>query len=33
MNIGSLIRGLLGDNKPGEPKSLELKEGQIVRYD
>ncbi|ULO09636.1 DNA ligase [Paenibacillus sp. 19GGS1-52] len=31
MNIGSLIRGLLGDNKLGEPKSLELKEGQIVR--
>ncbi|OKP83763.1 hypothetical protein [Paenibacillus sp. P32E] len=31
MNIGSLIRGLLGDNKPGEPKAVELKEGQVVR--
>ncbi|KAA9006372.1 DNA ligase [Paenibacillus spiritus] len=31
MNIGSLIRGLLGDSKPGEPKSLELREGQVVR--
>ncbi|AIQ69446.1 hypothetical protein [Paenibacillus graminis] len=31
MNIGSLIRGLLGDNKTGEPKSVELKEGQVVR--
>ncbi|MFF2908531.1 DNA ligase [Paenibacillus sp. NPDC057934] len=31
MNIGSLIRGLLGDSKPGEPKSVELKEGQVVR--
>ncbi|MEK5027731.1 DNA ligase [Paenibacillus sp. FSL M7-1046] len=31
MNIGSLIRGLLGDSKPGEAKSLELKEGQVVR--
>ncbi|MCL6603114.1 MAG: DNA ligase [Paenibacillus sp.] len=31
MNIGSMIRGLLGDSKVGEPKSLELKEGQIVR--
>jgi hypothetical protein len=31
MNIGTLIRGLLGDNKPGVPKSLELKEGQVVR--
>ncbi|MGN7760414.1 hypothetical protein [Paenibacillus sp. 22594] len=31
MNIGSLIRGLLGDNKPGEPKTVELKEGQVVR--
>ncbi|KWX75564.1 hypothetical protein [Paenibacillus jilunlii] len=31
MNIGSLIRGLLGDNKMGEPKSVELKEGQVVR--
>ncbi|MEK3965410.1 hypothetical protein [Paenibacillus sp. FSL H7-0323] len=31
MNIGTLIRGLLGDNKPGAAKSLELKEGQVVR--
>ncbi|MEK3684482.1 hypothetical protein [Paenibacillus sp. FSL R10-2736] len=31
MNIGSLIRGLLGDSKAGEPKSVELKEGQVVR--
>lgn len=31
MNIGSLFRGLLGDSKPGEAKSLELKEGQVVR--
>ncbi|KGE17612.1 hypothetical protein [Paenibacillus wynnii] len=31
MNIGSMIRGLLGDSKVTEPKSLELKEGQIVR--
>lgn len=31
MNIGSMIRGLLGDSKPGAAKSLELKEGQIVR--
>ncbi|WP_310829102.1 DNA ligase [Paenibacillus pedocola] len=31
MNIGSLIRGLLGDSKPGEAKALELKEGQVVR--
>nr|WP_285859211.1 DNA ligase [Paenibacillus sp. MER 99-2] len=26
-----MIRGLLGDNKPGEAKPLELKEGQVVR--
>lgn len=31
MNIGSMIRGLLGDSKPGAAKSLELKEGQVVR--
>ncbi|MEK3983503.1 DNA ligase [Paenibacillus sp. FSL K6-3166] len=31
MNIGTLIRGLLGDQKPGAAKSLELKEGQVVR--
>lgn len=31
MNIGTLIRGLLGDSKPGAAKALDLKEGQIVR--
>ncbi|OPG98105.1 hypothetical protein B2I21_12255 [Chryseobacterium mucoviscidosis] len=31
MNIGSVIRGLLGDSKPGNAKPLELKEGQVVR--
>ncbi|MEK3659446.1 DNA ligase [Paenibacillus sp. FSL F4-0236] len=31
MNIGTLIRGLLGEQKPGAAKSLELKEGQVVR--
>lgn len=31
MNIGSLVRGLLGDSKAGEAKSVELKEGQVVR--
>ncbi|WNS44768.1 hypothetical protein [Paenibacillus sp. MMS20-IR301] len=31
MNIGSLIRGLLGDTKAGEAKTVELKEGQVVR--
>ncbi|WP_440118807.1 DNA ligase [Paenibacillus sp. QZ-Y1] len=31
MNISSMIRGLLGDSKPGNAKPLELKEGQIVR--
>ncbi|MGQ8871743.1 hypothetical protein [Paenibacillus sp. TSA_86.1] len=31
MNISSMIRGLMGDNKPGNPKALELKEGQVVR--
>lgn len=31
MNIGSLIRGLLGDQKPGDAKTLELKPGQVVR--
>ncbi|SEK20762.1 hypothetical protein [Paenibacillus sp. OK003] len=31
MNISSVIRGLLGDSKPGNAKPLELKEGQIVR--
>ncbi|MCP1183550.1 DNA ligase [Paenibacillus sp. 1781tsa1] len=31
MNIGSVIKGLLGDGKPGNAKPLELKEGQVVR--
>ncbi|SET44483.1 hypothetical protein [Paenibacillus sp. NFR01] len=31
MNIGSIVRGLLGDSKAGEAKSVELKEGQVVR--
>nr|WP_236703653.1 DNA ligase [Paenibacillus xylanivorans] len=31
LNISSVIRGLLGDSKPGNAKPLELKEGQVVR--
>lgn len=31
MNIGSLIRGLLGEQKVGETKTLEMKPGQVVR--
>ncbi|SDE70414.1 hypothetical protein SAMN04488542_101450 [Fontibacillus panacisegetis] len=31
MNIGPLLRNMLGDIKSGEPKSLELKSGQVVR--
>ncbi|MDP4097563.1 DNA ligase [Paenibacillus sp. P96] len=31
MNIGSVIRGLLGDAKAGESKKLELQTGQVVR--
>ncbi|QCT03243.1 hypothetical protein E6C60_2531 [Paenibacillus algicola] len=31
MNIGSLIRGLLGEQKPGDAKALEMKPGQVVR--
>lgn len=31
MNISSMIRGLMGDSKPGNAKQLELKEGQVVR--
>ncbi|MFB5759750.1 DNA ligase [Paenibacillus medicaginis] len=31
MNIGSVIRGLLGDAKAGEMKKLELQTGQVVR--
>ncbi|GIO66807.1 hypothetical protein [Paenibacillus cookii] len=31
MNIGSLIRGMLGDAKTGDAKQLEVKTGQVVR--
>ncbi|AOZ94202.1 hypothetical protein [Paenibacillus crassostreae] len=31
MNIGSLIRGLLGDTKVGDSKQLDVKTGQVVR--
>ncbi|QUL52655.1 DNA ligase [Paenibacillus tritici] len=31
MNIGSLVRSLLGDSKAGEAKAVELKQGQVVR--
>lgn len=31
MNIGSLLRGMMGDTKAGETKQLDLKEGQVVR--
>lgn len=31
MNIGPLLRSLMGDVRSGEPKSLELKTGQVVR--
>lgn len=31
MNIGSLIRGMLGDAKTGDAKQLEMKTGQVVR--
>ncbi|MED5019861.1 hypothetical protein P9847_21520, partial [Paenibacillus chibensis] len=31
MNIGSLIRGLLGETKPGDAKQLDMKTGQVVR--
>lgn len=31
MNIGPLLRNMLGEVKSGEPKSLELKSGQVVR--
>ncbi|WP_055108480.1 hypothetical protein [Paenibacillus ihumii] len=31
MNIGPLLRSLMGDARPGEPRALELKTGQIVR--
>ncbi len=31
MNIGQLMRGLLGDVQAGDSRALELKVGQIVR--
>ncbi|MEC0241560.1 hypothetical protein P4H66_17215, partial [Paenibacillus dokdonensis] len=31
MNIGSLIRGLLGETKAGDAKQLDMKTGQVVR--
>lgn len=31
MNIGSVIRGLIGDTKAGDSKKLELQTGQVVR--
>ncbi|GIP27401.1 hypothetical protein J23TS9_25310 [Paenibacillus sp. J23TS9] len=31
MNIGSMIRGLLGETKAGDAKQLDMKTGQVVR--
>ncbi|WP_435921264.1 flagellar hook-length control protein FliK [Paenibacillus sp. DYY-L-2] len=31
MNIGPLLRNMMGEVKPGAPKTLELKAGQVVR--
>jgi hypothetical protein len=31
MNVGQLLRSILNDAQPGEPKTLELKVGQIVK--
>ncbi|MDU4697679.1 MAG: flagellar hook-length control protein FliK, partial [Paenibacillus sp.] len=31
MNIGPLLRSMMGDVRSGEPKTLELKTGQVVR--
>ncbi|MBP2001140.1 hypothetical protein J2Z69_002183 [Paenibacillus shirakamiensis] len=31
MNIGPVVRGLMGDAKAGQPKQLDLKVGQVVR--
>ncbi|WP_059053583.1 hypothetical protein [Paenibacillus senegalimassiliensis] len=31
MNIGPLLRSMMGDVRTGEPKSLELRTGQVVR--
>lgn len=31
MNLGPLVRGVMGDKRAGEPKTLELRTGQVVR--
>lgn len=31
MSIGPIIRAIAGENKPGAPKAMELKSGQVVR--
>jgi hypothetical protein len=31
MNIGPLIRNLVGDTRAGTPRTMELKTGQVVR--
>ncbi|WP_334073001.1 MULTISPECIES: flagellar hook-length control protein FliK [Paenibacillus] len=31
MNIGPILRGMIGESKPGTPKTLDLKAGQVVR--
>ncbi|WMT39203.1 hypothetical protein RE628_17180 [Paenibacillus sp. D2_2] len=31
MNIGPLLRSMMGDVRPGEPRTMELKAGQVVR--
>jgi len=31
MNIGPLLRGVIGESRPGTPKTLDLKVGQVVR--
>lgn len=31
MGIGPIVRAIAGENKPGAPKALELKSGQVVR--
>ncbi|GIO83863.1 hypothetical protein J25TS5_07950 [Paenibacillus faecis] len=31
MNIGPLLRGMIGESRPGTPKTLDLKAGQVVR--
>ncbi|WJH33250.1 hypothetical protein N6H14_24460 [Paenibacillus sp. CC-CFT747] len=31
MNIGQLLRSMIGEGQPAEPKTLELKAGQVVK--